>query len=686
MNMLPLALRPAAGLPFAAELRATQAALAGALQHARLPFARICHGFWADRPQQRDPARYPLFDIAVTENPQTSPAPGPLRLVRPDGDGLAYERTGHSPGQDMVLIHEGLADGGLLLQWHVNAALYAKDTAEHWFEALAAWARWLGRDAAHADVSPPALLPEEEATLAAWEHGPAVERPALPFHALFERLIDRPGTGQGGRPAVIGADRVLTYRAVEAEANAIAHALRERGAERGTVVGVLTGRSPNLPAALLGVWKAGAVYLPLAADLPAERLAFVAGDAGAALLLALDGVTVPDTLSALPLLRPEDLSADFRTAHAHRPQAATGPEDTAYILYTSGSTGRPKGTPVSHGAYVNMVLGAVETFGLTAEDRTLMFASPSFDVSLSDIGVPLAAGAALCAVPYEVLSAPAQLIAFLAEQRVTVADLTPTYLRLFDGAKLPSLAHPGDRRRGAPCGGRARLRRAAALLQRLRPHREHHHQRHGAAGRGGSGLPARRPTAAQHVGPHSRRGGPPGAAGGGGGDLAGRRQPRPRLPEPAGAGGGGLRRNGRRTALPLRRPRALARRRRVGGAGPHRRSGEAERHPHRTRRDRTGAGRPPGHRAGRGPGAGQGRRCAEPVGLRPPHPRQAGPGRGVLARLAGRTATRGDDPGRADRGGDGAGHSVRQGGPRGSARVDRRPRSAGCSDGAAGPA
>lgn len=439
VTMLPLAFRPAAGLPFAAELRATQAALAGALQHARLPFARICHGFWADRPQQRDPARYPLFDIAVTENPQASPVPGPLRFVRPDGDGLVYERTGHSPGQDMVLIHEGLADGGLLLQWHVNAALYAKDTAERWFEALAGWARWLGGDAARAEATPPVLLPEEEATLASWEHGPAAERPTLPFHALFERLIDRPGTGQGGRPAVIGADRVLTYRAVEAEANAIAHALWGRGVERGSVVGVLTGRSPNLPAALLGVWKAGAVYLPLAADLPAERLAFIAGDAGAALLLALDGAAVPDALSALPVLRPEDLSADFRTAHAHRPQAATGPEDTAYILYTSGSTGRPKGTPVSHGAYVNMVLGAVETFGLTAEDRTLMFASPSFDVSLSDIGVPLAAGAALCAVPYEVLSAPAHLIAFLAEQRVTVADLTPTYLRLFDGAELPSL-------------------------------------------------------------------------------------------------------------------------------------------------------------------------------------------------------------------------------------------------------
>ncbi|MBB3264822.1 amino acid adenylation domain-containing protein/thioester reductase-like protein [Azospirillum sp. OGB3] len=439
VNMLPLALQSAAGAPFGAELRATQAALAEALQHARLPFARICHGFWTDRPQHRDPARYPLFDIAVTENPQAGPAAGALRFVRPDGEGLAYERTGHSPGQDMVLIHEGLADGGLLLQWHVNAALYAKDTAERWFDALAGWARWLGDDDARAEATPPALLPEEEATLAAWEYGTAAERPALPFHALVERLIDRPGTGQGGRAAVIAAERVLTYRAVEAEANAIAHALREHGAERGTVVGVLTGRSPNLPAALLGVWKAGAVYLPLAADLPADRLAFIAGDAGAALLLALDGVAVPPALSALPLLRPDDLSADFRTAHAHRPQASTGPEDTAYILYTSGSTGRPKGTPVSHGAYVNMVLGTVETFGLTAEDRTLMFASPSFDVSLSDIGVPLAAGAALCAVPYDVLSAPARLLSFLEEQRVTVADLTPTYLRLFDGAELPSL-------------------------------------------------------------------------------------------------------------------------------------------------------------------------------------------------------------------------------------------------------
>ncbi|MBP2291311.1 non-ribosomal peptide synthetase [Azospirillum rugosum] len=441
VNMLPLAVRPAAGSPFAADLRATQATLAKALEHARYPFARMYSAFWKARPQHRDPARYPLFDIAVTENPDSRPADTALRLARltAAGDDVAYERTGHSPGQDMVLIHEGLPDGGLLLQWHVNAALYARDTAEAWLSALAGWARWLAEDAARADLAPPALLPEEQELLAAWDHGPAIARPTLRFHELFEQALDRPGARQGDRPAVIAGDRTLTHRMVEEEANALAHALAARGVQPGSVVGVLTGRSASLPATLLGIWKASAVYLPLAADLPPERLAFMAADASVRLLVALDGVAVPDALAGTPVLRPEELTEAFRRSHAHRLGRPGSPEDTAYILYTSGSTGRPKGTLVRHAGYVNMVLSAGEILGLTPEDRTLMFASPSFDVSLSDIGVPLAFGAALCPVPANLLGSPARLLDFLAEQRVTVADITPTYLRLFGGAELPSL-------------------------------------------------------------------------------------------------------------------------------------------------------------------------------------------------------------------------------------------------------
>src|ERR1035437_6326942 len=133
------------------------------------------------------------------------------------------------------------------------------------------------------------------------------------------------------------------------------------------------------------------------------------------------------------------MDAEFRRTHAHRPALRGGTGDAAYIIYTSGSTGQPKGTLIVHDAYVNSVLGVGETIGLTRDDRSLMFSSPSFDVSLSDMGMPLAFGAALCPVPYEVLSSPNRFRALLTGLNVTVADVTPTYLRLFDGAELPSL-------------------------------------------------------------------------------------------------------------------------------------------------------------------------------------------------------------------------------------------------------
>jgi len=437
VNMLPIPCHLEHDGSFGEALRQTQQALAAGLQHARYPFARIYHDFWNERPQHHHPARYPLFDLAVTENPKTSPSLASLRLA--PFPAPAYELTGASPGQDMVLIHETLADGGLLLQWHVNAALYTRETAECWFAALTGWADWLAEDRDRANDPFPALLPREAALLDSWEQGAKITRPELGFHQLFERVADAPG--QRERPAVISQARTLSYGALELEANAIANSLLLGGAAPGSVIGVLTGRSANLPAAVLGIWKAGAIYLPLAADLPAERLAFMARDAGAAFLIALDGIAVPPALAAnLPApLRPEQLDREFRSAHADRPPVSSGARAAAYIIFTSGSTGLPKGTLIGHDAYVNSVLGVGEAYGLTRDDRSLMFASPSFDVSLSDIGLPLAFGAALCPVPYEILSSPNQFLAFLSEFSVTVADVTPTYLRLFEGARLPSL-------------------------------------------------------------------------------------------------------------------------------------------------------------------------------------------------------------------------------------------------------
>ena len=396
-------------------------------------------------------------------------------------ESVGYERTDASPGQDMVLIHEVLGGDGLLLQWHVNAAIYSEETARTWLEALAGWARWLAEDPDRAERPLPRLLPEEEKRLAGWEQGDTIDRPRERFHELFEKVVDRPG--QADRPAVVSPQGVISYGELEEEANAIAHSLAQSGVRRGSVVAVLTGRSARLPAAALGVWKAGATYLPLACDLPPERLAFMVRDAGSSHLIALDGVAVPEALAdVLPnALRPENLTAEFHREHRKRIGITGKPDDVAYILYTSGSTGEPKGTLIGHASYVNMVLGAAELYGLTTEDRCLMFASPSFDVSLSDIGVPLACGAAICPAPSEVVESPRRFLQFLRDLRVTVVDITPTYLRLFEGAELPAFgAYSGHRRRAADARGRENLCGKDQLFQCLRSDGEHDHQHHGS--------------------------------------------------------------------------------------------------------------------------------------------------------------------------------------------------------------
>src|SRR6185436_8524258 len=202
-----------------------------------------------------------------------------------------------------------------------------------------------------------------------------------PLHAWIEDQADATPEAV----AVVFESEQLTCRELDRRANRLARQLRDQGCGPESRVGVLLERSSELIVALLGILKAGAAYVPLDPEHPAERLAFQQRDACLRLVL-----TRPDLAARFA----GDLPADrFLVLEPGGPPAGepagearlavpVDPDCPAYVLYTSGSTGRPKGAVISHRAIANRLLWMQDVLRLHAADRVLQKTPFSFDVSV----------------------------------------------------------------------------------------------------------------------------------------------------------------------------------------------------------------------------------------------------------------------------------------------------------------
>ncbi|GIG41204.1 non-ribosomal peptide synthetase [Cellulomonas phragmiteti] len=253
-----------------------------------------------------------------------------------------------------------------------------------------------------------------------WAHGPSPEVPAATVVEAVERLA----ATDPGRPAVHSTAGSLTYGGLAAEVGALSVRLTAQGAGPGTRVGLHVTRGSGLVVAMLAVLRTGAAYVPLDPDFPAERLEYIARDAGPVCVVS----DAPDVAPAagVPVLALHDATDADVAGTAVPPPAVVSPDSPAYVIYTSGSTGRPKGTVLTHGNLGNFLVAMDEAVGFGPQDRLLALTSVSFDISILELLWPVARGG-------QVLVAPGRLVENLAHGRESLTGLigsfAPTHLQ-----------------------------------------------------------------------------------------------------------------------------------------------------------------------------------------------------------------------------------------------------------------
>ncbi|MEU9327397.1 amino acid adenylation domain-containing protein [Streptomyces canus] len=229
--------------------------------------------------------------------------------------------------------------------------------------------------------------------------------------------------------AVADGERAVTYEELDRASARMARLLGNLGAGPESLVGVSLPRGVGLVVALLGVWRAGAGYVPLDPDQPTARLTSLIRESGAGLVLAGPELEHPVAEAGARRVDPP-AAADAELPDPARPLPAADPDGVAYAVFTSGSTGTPKAVAVTHAGIANRVGWTVGRHALGAGDRVLQKTTIGFDAAGWEIFAPLVSGGTVVLAPAGAERDPAGLLRAVAEQGITVLQVVPSVLRL----------------------------------------------------------------------------------------------------------------------------------------------------------------------------------------------------------------------------------------------------------------
>ncbi len=260
---------------------------------------------------------------------------------------------------------------------------------------------------------------------------------------LLQQLLARSAKAYPEKAAVWARGQSITYRELDERSNQLAHFLREKGIQKGDRVGLFFPKSVESIVSMLGVLKAGGVYVPLDPQAPADRVGYIIGNCGIRILITNGekrAALTPETLSTLECCLLTEGEGEGRDVIAwsglaefpatQAPQVSLIETDLAYILYTSGSTGRPKGVMISHQNALTFVEWCAEEFQVRSEDRLSNHAPLHFDLSVFDVYNTLEAGATVYLITEDLAVFPTSLATFIETQAITIWYSVPSALML----------------------------------------------------------------------------------------------------------------------------------------------------------------------------------------------------------------------------------------------------------------
>ena len=292
------------------------------------------------------------------------------------------------------------------------------------------------------------LSAAQRSTLLAWGDGGPVSAHGTILQAFDAQLARAPNA-----PALVSAGVTLSYRALDRRANRLAHALLAEGPiAPDTPVALVAHRDGWLVAGMLAILRAGAAYVPVDPDFPAERVRLMLEASACRLVLA-----APDLAAGLPTLpgrRIVELAEQLPAWSEQAPACAPAPEHLAYVIFTSGSTGTPKGAMLSHRNAATFFAGLPGVFGFMAGERILAVTTVSFDIAALELLGALTCGMTIVLASAAEARDPTLLTDLIERERVSVLQMTPTRLALLLDAAA-SAAAPLDGVRTVLVGGEA---------------------------------------------------------------------------------------------------------------------------------------------------------------------------------------------------------------------------------------